>query len=178
MVFIFRKWFGLLDFVQTCSSVFGFNSKNLQVDTGLQISQASETFGKFFRSYSELLSKFDAISSHEYVSKGIPHPVFYGLQTKEGQRLGEFHLVELENSETHSTSSVWLSDHRDDYRSCCWPYYNIVCTLKRRLGLYDSLSNPHMRRQGGGAPDPRPIRLLVGTHSAFADGRGTTYWCH
>ena len=36
------------------------------------------TFGKFFRSYSELLSKFGAISFQEYVSKGITHPVFYG----------------------------------------------------------------------------------------------------
>ena len=37
-----------------------------------------KTFGKFFRSYSELLSKFGAISFPEYVSKGITHPVFYG----------------------------------------------------------------------------------------------------
>ena len=34
--------------------------------------------GKFFRSDSELLSKFGAISFQEYVSKGITHPVFYG----------------------------------------------------------------------------------------------------
>ena len=33
---------------------------------------------KFFRSYSELLSKFDDISFQEYVFKGISHPVFYG----------------------------------------------------------------------------------------------------
>ena len=31
-----------------------------------------------FRSYSELLSKFGAISFQEYVSKGITHPVSYG----------------------------------------------------------------------------------------------------
>ena len=37
-----------------------------------------KTFGKFFRSYSELLSRFGAISFQEYVSEGIPHPVFYG----------------------------------------------------------------------------------------------------
>ena len=35
-------------------------------------------FGKFFRSYSELLSKFGAISFQEYVSKGITRTVFYG----------------------------------------------------------------------------------------------------
>ena len=33
---------------------------------------------KFFRSYSELLSKFGGISFQEYVSKEITHPVFYG----------------------------------------------------------------------------------------------------
>ena len=37
-----------------------------------------KTFGKFFRSYSELLSKFGDISFQEYVFKGISHPVFYG----------------------------------------------------------------------------------------------------
>ena len=37
-----------------------------------------KTFGKFFRPYSELLSKFGAISFQEYVSKEIAHPVFYG----------------------------------------------------------------------------------------------------
>ena len=37
-----------------------------------------KTFGKFFSSYSELLSKIGAISFQEYVSKGITHPVFYG----------------------------------------------------------------------------------------------------
>ena len=35
-----------------------------------------DTFGKFFRSYSELLSKFGDISFQEYVFKGISHPVF------------------------------------------------------------------------------------------------------
>ena len=33
---------------------------------------------KFCRSYSELLSKFGAISFQEYVSKGNTHPLFYG----------------------------------------------------------------------------------------------------
>ena len=32
----------------------------------------------FFRSYSELLSKFGEISFQDYVSQGITHPVFYG----------------------------------------------------------------------------------------------------
>ena len=37
-----------------------------------------KTFGKFFKSYSELLSTFGAISFQDYVSQGITHPVFYG----------------------------------------------------------------------------------------------------
>ena len=52
-----------------CISFFDFNSKNHKL---------RKTFGKFFRSYSELLSKFGAIPFQEYVSKGISHPVFYG----------------------------------------------------------------------------------------------------
>ena len=38
----------------------------------------SDLFLLLFRSYSELLSNFGAISFQEYVSKGITHPVFYG----------------------------------------------------------------------------------------------------
>ena len=37
-----------------------------------------KTFGKFFRSYSDLLSKFGEISFQEYVPEEISHPVFYG----------------------------------------------------------------------------------------------------
>ena len=37
-----------------------------------------KTCGKFFRSYSDLLSKFGEIPFQEYVTEGISHPVFYG----------------------------------------------------------------------------------------------------
>ena len=37
-----------------------------------------KTIWKFFRSYSDLLSKFGEISLQEYVCEGISHPVFYG----------------------------------------------------------------------------------------------------
>ena len=40
--------------------------------------QSSLKKRKFFRSYSEFLSKFGDISFQEYVSIGICHPVFYG----------------------------------------------------------------------------------------------------
>ena len=63
------------------------------------------------------------------------------LQTSEGQRRSEFHLVGLENSET-------------------------PCTLTNKAvgTIWRALSKPPQRRQG---PDPRPLWLLVGTPSAF-----------
>ena len=45
---------------------------------GYRYHKLRKTFGKFFRSYCELLSNFGAISSQEYASKGITHPVLYG----------------------------------------------------------------------------------------------------
>ena len=94
------------------------------------------------------------------------------LQTKEGQRWIKFHLVVLENSETPSTSSVWCSDHREDYRSCARPFYSLVqiiptaCTHTNKAleTIWRALSKPPQTRQG---PDPRPLWLLVGTPSAF-----------
>ena len=73
----------LVWFARCCTSVFDFHSKNLQITSklltqGYRYYKLRKTFGKFFRSYSELLSKFGAISFQEYVSKGITHPVFYG----------------------------------------------------------------------------------------------------
>ena len=57
------------------------------------------------------------------------------LQTKEGKK------CRLENSYTPSTSKVWPSDHREEYRSCSWPFYSPVqifaLWLTRRWGLYD-----------------------------------------
>ena len=56
--------------------------KNVQITSklftqGYRYHKLRKTFGKFLRSYSELLSKFGAISFQKYVSKGITHPVFY-----------------------------------------------------------------------------------------------------
>ena len=73
----------LVRFARCCTSVFDFHSKNLQFTSklltqGYRYHKLQKTFGKFFRSYSELLSKFGEISFQEYVSKGITQPVFYG----------------------------------------------------------------------------------------------------
>ena len=73
----------LVRFARCCTSVVDFHSKNRQITSklltqGYRYHKLRKTFGKFFRSYSELLSKFGDISFKEYLSKGISHPVFYG----------------------------------------------------------------------------------------------------
>ena len=73
----------LVGFVRCCTSALDFYSKNLQITSKLltqcyRYHKFRKTFGKFFRSNSELLSKFGDISFQEDVSKGIFHPVFYG----------------------------------------------------------------------------------------------------
>ena len=72
----------LVRFARCCTSVSDINSKNLQLTSklltsGYRYHKLRKTFGKFFRSYSDLLSKFGEISFQEYVTKGISHPVFY-----------------------------------------------------------------------------------------------------
>ena len=72
----------LVRFARCCTSVSDFNSKNLQLTSKLLTQgngyhELHKTFGKFFRSYSGLLSKFGEISFQEYVTEGIYHPVFY-----------------------------------------------------------------------------------------------------
>ena len=64
-------------FARCCTSVSDLNSKNLQLTSKL-LTQLRKTFGKFFRSNSDLLSKFGEISFQEYLTEGISHPVFYG----------------------------------------------------------------------------------------------------
>ena len=69
-------------FSKCCTSIFDFHSKNLQMTSklltqGNRYYKLRKTFRKFFRSCSELLSKFGEISFQEYVSDGISHPVFY-----------------------------------------------------------------------------------------------------
>ena len=53
----------LVRFARCCTSVFDFHSKNLQITSklltqGYRYHKLRKTFGKFLRSYSELLSKF------------------------------------------------------------------------------------------------------------------------
>ena len=81
-------WYGvyipqLVIFARCCTSVSVFNFKNLQLickllTQGYRYHKLRKTFGKFFRSYSDLLFKFGEISFQEYITEGISHPVFYG----------------------------------------------------------------------------------------------------
>ena len=72
----------LVRFARCCTSVSDFNSKNLQLTSKLLTQgyryHKLQKFGKFFRLYSDLLSKFGEISFQEYVTEGISHPIFYG----------------------------------------------------------------------------------------------------
>ena len=73
----------LVRFARCCTSVLDFHSKNLQITSklltqGYRYHKLRKTFGKFFRSYSELLSKFGDFSFQEYLSKRISHPFFHG----------------------------------------------------------------------------------------------------
>ena len=74
----------LVRFARCCISVLDFHCKNLQITSklltqGYRYHKLRKTFGKFFRWYSELLSKYGDILFQEYVWKGFPHPVFYGV---------------------------------------------------------------------------------------------------
>ena len=74
----------LVRFASCCTSVSDFNSENLQLTSKLLTQgyryhhKLRKTFGNFFRSYSDLLSKFGEISFQEYVTERISHPVVYG----------------------------------------------------------------------------------------------------
>ena len=129
----------------------------------------------FFRSYSELLSKFGAISFQEYVSKGITHPDFYGDLVYKLRRVkSESNFIssgskivkrlrrrQYDPEISERTIGLVLGPFTALYRSflkSCTLTYKAVGTIWR------ALSKPPQRRQG---PDPRPLWLLVGTPSAF-----------
>ena len=70
----------LVRFARCCTSISDFNFKNLQITSKLLIQgyryhKHRKTFGKFFRSYSDLLSKLSEILFQEYITEWISHPV-------------------------------------------------------------------------------------------------------
>ena len=104
----------LVRFSRCCTSVLDFHSKNLQITSklltqGYRYYKLRKTFGKFFRSYSELLSKFGDISFQEYLPKGISHPVSYGDLVYKLRRVkytSNFFSSGSKNSQTPSTTTV------------------------------------------------------------------------
>ena len=138
-------------FARCCTSVFDFHSKNLQITSklltqGYRYHKLRKTFDKFFRSYSEILSKFGAIPFQEYASKGITHPVFYD------DLIYKLRRAKSESNFISSGSKIVKRLRRRQYdlviieRTICLvlgPFTALYisflkrCTLTRRLGLYD-----------------------------------------
>ena len=75
----------------TCFAKFvGFLSGEIVITIcrqGYKYHKLQNTFRKYFRSYSDLLSKFGEISFQEYVTEGISHPVFYGYLVYKHRRI-------------------------------------------------------------------------------------------
>ena len=131
----------LVGFAGCCTSVSDFNSKNLELTSkllsqGYRYDKLRKTFGKFFRPYSDLLSKFGEISFQEYVTEGISHPVFYGDLVYKLRR------VRCEANFVSSGSKIVKRirrrkydtiGHREDDRSCVWPFYSIVQIFPKAL---------------------------------------------
>ena len=160
----------LVRFARCCSSLFDFHSKNLQITSklltqGYRYHKLRKTFGKFFRSFSELLSKFGAISFQEYVSKGITHPVFYGDLVYKLRRVkSESNFIssgskivkrlrrrQYDPEIIERTISLVLGPFTALYRS-----FLKRCTLTNKAvgTVWRALSKPPQRRTGSWSPSP------------------------
>ena len=170
----------LVRFARCCTSVLDFHSKNLQITSKLltqcyRYHKLRKTFGKFFRPYSELLSKFGDISFQEYLSKGISHPVFYGDLVYKLRRVKDtpnffssgskivkrLRRRQYEPVIIERTIGLVLGPSTalyEPFLKHCTLTYKAVGTIWR------ALSKPPQRRQG---PDLCPLLLLVGTPSAI-----------
>ena len=172
----------LVRFARCCTSVFDFHSKNLQITSKL-LTQGYryhkrlnvKTFGKFFRSYFELLSNFGAISFQDYVSQWLTHPVFYAdpvykLRSVKGEAnfissgskiVKRLRRRQYDPAIIERTIGLVLGPFTALYRS-----FLKRCTLTNKAvwTIWRALTKlPHMRQ----GPDPRPLWLLVGTPLAF-----------
>ena len=163
-VFTFRSWLDLLGVVLALWISILKISKLLQ---SYRYHKLRKTFGKFLRSYSELLSKFGDISFEEYSSKGISHPVFYGDLVYKLRRV-------------KNTPNFFSSGSKIVKRLWRWQYDPVI--IERTIGLvlgpstalyepflkhcfltnkavgtiWRALSKPPQRRQG---PDLCPLWL-------------------
>ena len=137
---------------------------------GYRYHKHRKTFGKFFRSYSELLSKFGDISFQEYVSKGISHPVFYGDLVYKLRRVKDTPIFISSGSKIVKRLRRRQYDPLNIERTIglvlgpSTAFYRPFLTNKAVGTIWRALSKPPQRRQG---PDLRPLWLLVGTPSAI-----------
>ena len=176
MIFPFHSLLDLLD------GVLAFWICSLKIFKSLQnywhriidITRIKETknwtFWTFFRSYSELLSKIGELSSQEYVSEGISHPVFYGdLVYKLKRAKGVENFVSSGSKIASTTFDVksWPSNFREDNRFCGWPWYIPFlkrCVLTNKMvGTVWRPCPTLLRWDSRQDPDSRPLSLLVGT---------------
>ena len=99
-VFTFRSFFILLGVALAFwISIKNFPNQFKTADTGLYISWARKTFGKFFISYFELLSEIGDISFQEYVSNWISSLTLYGDLLHKLRRVdGTANFTGFENS--------------------------------------------------------------------------------
>ena len=139
--------------------------------SGYRYQKLRKTFGKLFRSYSDLW--WNIVPRICFWRNLLPDLLQWSCQeTKEGQMRSEFRLVGLENCKTPLTSQVWPSDDREDDMSCALPFYSLVQIYPNALhwltlrlwGLWQDLTKFPKRRQG---PDPRPLWLLIWTPSVL-----------
>ena len=167
-------------YICRCTSVLDFHSKNLQITSKLltqsyRYHKLRKTFGKFFRSYSELLSKFGDISFKEYLSNGISHPVFYGDLVYKLRRVKDTPNFFSSGSKIVKRLRRWQYDPVIIKRTIGFvlgpstalyePFLKHCTLTNKALGtIWRALSKPPKRRQG---PDLCPLWLLVGTPSAI-----------
>ena len=159
-----------------CTSVFDFHFKNLQITSklltkGYRYHKLRKTFGKFFRSLSELLSKFGNISFHEYLSKGISHPVFCGDLFNKLRRVkdtsnfissGSKIVKRLRRGQYDPVIiGRTISLLRGPFTALYIPFLKHCTLTNKAVGtIWRALPKPPQRRQG---PDLCPLWLLVGT---------------
>ena len=170
----------LVRFARCCTSVLDFHYKNLQITSklltqGYRHHKLRKTFGKFFRSYSELLSKFGDISFQEYLSKGISHPVFYGDLVYKLRRVKDTTNFFSSGSQIVKRLRQRQYDPVIIERTICLvlgpstalyePFLKHCTLTNKAVGtIWRVLFKPPQRRQG---PDLCPIWLLVGTPPAI-----------
>ena len=134
-----------------------------------------KTFGKFLWSHSQLLSKFGDISFQEYLSKGIPHPVFYGDLVYKVRRVketpnffssGSKIVKRLRRRQYDPVIIEWTICLVFGPSTTLYEPFLKHCSLTNKAvgTIWRALSKPPQRRQG---PDLCLLWLLVGTPSAI-----------